>query len=758
MAQFTPGDVEVNYKEVPTGVGFNVAPQAIKQPEAPRSKEFLFQGAGQLLEGAGKLVNEANDQIVTDSVHAIDDKRKAEEISRRTQLLTQVGAATGAATGEATATLGADADKVLTTAAMSPQTNAQINATVADAKMFANAQASGKMSTTEEKARRDLDVKKLRDRLPWLRDKIDAKYESITGEKSANAFIHSMTEDINSYITQAREQRNKDETFIRENFGKIPNADRLLIGIREGTLKPADMYHEVLPILARDAALKSKAAEREDRAGDWKEIQSNDEREMHEKIAHENAATLSMLHFASRKYGNISVQDWRDKIAKEGRADPNDVATVTSLVQNAQEQTDARITKWLSEERTDSTGAKMPSRYSVLGDKVGPALALGAQPTKEYVKAIAGGNPDIASAVEKINKAMAAGDLNTLYEDPRIDANTRMWIRTLAALNHAGGPEFVGKIVREAAGIPDTQMAKFLTSLSRIFTNDGNPDPKAPPSTTPGDQDDKLRASGATPSIRSKLAVSTVTKMADPNTPLEYLVSGAKSMFGDKNANYLNPSRFERDTIDPDTKEPKVGRFWLFKNLTSEGMINNMKRVAVEHPEIAEAYTKWIDNEFYSNLFSREIATLVQTQGNSDISIDWNFKEGGFTVHSKKEPAAAPGLGTDPFAPTAISQRKATRGWREARADVEANQLRDILEDKMNPAIQGVMRVYKEAGLDPNEKILDMFREYGLDVSNFSDQSNPAVKAARAMMAKRASDLMEQRAREEKMRQEKSER
>src|SRR6185295_10149010 len=118
------------------------------------------------------------------------------------------------------------------------------------------ARDSGKISGTYYQSRLLAAAKDLRAKYPGFREEIDQAFSKVTGSVPANAYIHSLTMDINRAASSQASQKNNMLHFIRSNMDTIPNAPQVYNDYDKGLITDADVISKAYPYQKMKADLQ----------------------------------------------------------------------------------------------------------------------------------------------------------------------------------------------------------------------------------------------------------------------------------------------------------------------------------------------------------------------------------------------------------------------------------------------------------------------------------------------------------------------
>jgi ethanolamine utilization microcompartment shell protein EutS len=193
--------------------------RAIQEPKADVSKEIGLKGAGEALKGAGELGISGEENYIRNDIYSKVDSLNDNYIDRLSK---------------ADSLLGGDPSKV----DQPPKAGTPgLQKLAGSIDTLTAARDNGKMSETYYYQQIYSMAKQMRSQNPMFRDYIDNQFSRITKEQPANDMIKSLTQDINTYAANFREQRGKTQTILDSALkeGMLgPGGAALVLGFRNG--------------------------------------------------------------------------------------------------------------------------------------------------------------------------------------------------------------------------------------------------------------------------------------------------------------------------------------------------------------------------------------------------------------------------------------------------------------------------------------------------------------------------------------------
>jgi len=118
------------------------------------------------------------------------------------------------------------------------------------------ARDSGKISGTYYQSKLLAEAKNLRAQYPGFREEIDQAFTKVTGSNPANAYIHSLVQDINRAAASQSSSKNKMLNFIIQNPDSIPNQPQVYQDYQAGLITDAEVLSKAYPYQKAKANLQ----------------------------------------------------------------------------------------------------------------------------------------------------------------------------------------------------------------------------------------------------------------------------------------------------------------------------------------------------------------------------------------------------------------------------------------------------------------------------------------------------------------------
>ena len=215
MAKFNP---DINPTADASYLGLS---KPITQPESDKSLGLLFKGIGDVVEGAVKGADTVMKRSIDNDVYsAIDSERDNYAIGLDKAKATVTGRPTDdPANPEGSVGL-------LPIGQKAPE---NLETTINSVSSLQGAYTAGKLSPTYYYARLNAIAKDMRSQYPGYRDYIDSKISSVTGVTPANAYIQSITADINHSMEKKNSENEKVLSFLRQH-AQLKDMDKFYDG------------------------------------------------------------------------------------------------------------------------------------------------------------------------------------------------------------------------------------------------------------------------------------------------------------------------------------------------------------------------------------------------------------------------------------------------------------------------------------------------------------------------------------------------
>src|SRR6266576_7187928 len=529
------------------------------------------------------------------------------------------------------------------------------------------ARDSGKISGTYYQSRLLAEAKTLRAQYPGFREYIDGQFAKVTGTNPANAYIHSLVQDINRTAASTSSQKNKMLSFNRGNMDTIPNAPQVYQDYDAGLITDADVLKKSYPAQKLKSDLNMNHLIFQD------ENTTRQEKERVAGISIDKAA------------GGVVSQAVETLTAKMGLNTKDDLNKLTEL------NTSGAITgpMWQQYGQTiANTRSTLFTKMIADADRNGYTQAIGGkaevikrvnaalEPLDEMTKRVY--NHDFGGIFDTKNQLTTQNDETKkgLLNDPKIGP---YWQLNQAVKDIGGEQNLQNFNLNSVKGDFNQAFQAYFGRVSKNFATQQSMKTSGVPYTF-NDVIDNLKKNKVTDGKFNESVLNEVKKIADPSLPKEMRMNYALAAFSDGNRGMI--SRLQSDGADANGKTTS-GQNSVFQRFTSPEITHEMFKLGKENPQIWNQYVDWAKTTLSKELMNKEIKNLanVSPDDNSNISVGWDAKNHRF----KSEYITAPGTINTP-----------TPGYRIVEGAV----------NRLNANLYNYKNIAKETGEDPDAFIL----------------------------------------------------
>lgn len=690
----------------------------ISQPSFQSTTGIAAKGFGDVLdqgvESLDKLVKEHLSDNIKAQAYAARDQFTSDLESTDYALRnnTQVAAAQKAAAAPGVTTDASGNPSLLPPKEALPS---DLKALPSQIERLGDAKANGNVNKGLLDAQMATLAKDYRSRWPGYTDWIDKQFSEVLGGDPANQRITTLISSINSFVAGQKEKADKTVNMLDEE-------------IKKGNLQASQWYTAYKSGAMSESRVRELVASSNNAEWQYKQNKAiadnvNLDDETRAKFAEKGLLSFGNSEVAkdfntlyetsginSSTIGDITEKARRGDIQLDDKQ-----ALQLSFQVQANRETRRAFLQSESDKILPNTGR---STTDILGgpkkrdDLINQILS----PYDLQIKALAGKDLDLGHKAKELTDAIGHDTLFTMMKDP----NWGPLATIMAAGSKAGGPEgavFMSNILT-AKGLKQPDATSLTAIFNRIIAAPdvvhGQP-PMPLQQYIQKVQDDPvpIKKKGVIDSILSLVPI--IGKKEVPNEAKENV---ANATFTPNNNGMLG--KIQMDFTTPD-RVPVRGRYSVFNDYGSEGMIAGIKQIAATNPEVAKRYKDWMETSFGVDLFGQDIASLANSVSrSSDIKILWNNTSNRFEAEQRYHRGESGDLGYF--------------------ADVREKQLKQDLQtiERINGGIQTMARVSKAFGeTDTNAYILKQLQGAGFDTSKaelkdlLPTQMAIAIKASR---------------------------
>lgn len=583
-----------------------------------------------------------------------------------------------------------------------------------------NARANGKLSETGYAGQLDALLKDYRARYPGYKEFIDETAKKVTGIDSANKLIQSTLQDINSFATNANQEKREVLTMAQkpELFGnpRITNAvNDYLAGKRSFN----SFYNIASGEMQQAWQFRQNKESLEDYKGDLEK----------QGIVTKQAMTAHASNsFSSALQGIIvdpvSGQNLPDFINSHKPGSGNDVpspmwAQLGQLTQINMDQTETKLRSDFNKPLPQLNGKSMfqvttpAEREAVINDaKAGHKLVLDAIQKKDV---------GLMYGSAMMTKASAEDTVSAITKKYPV-------IGLLRGFNDIN-PEFAknmyGSVLQSTLSVPDKQgiiaVGAMLQTQPGLSTStkgfEFNPKPIGgqPYTMSQALDDTAVKTDGKPSQPGGKQLQKAVTEMPakvllDPKSTDSAKINMLRS-FDD---NYINKI------------EGMPSKTQVFTDMTRPEISKEVWRLGQKDPEAWKQYRTFVSNSFTNSIAHQEILSINDIQTNPNIKL--TYKDGQFyyglgnNINPYVKADKAIGLfGQNGVAEQRLSDANSARAQEAGRTVTRLNQ-----------NMISVREMLKQEGSDPDAYFLQVFSNMGVKLGPLTQQMQNAIISSHA--------------------------
>jgi len=608
----------------------------ISTPEADLSTKALLTGIGDVAGSAVKFADYVVREDVKDQIHAkVDEVQKDQTAAREQQLAQAQGRAYVAQRTDVTGkAIGPPALNIMDD---NNQTSVQevpsfLRGLPNMAAQIVGARANNKISETAYTGKLAAMQKDFRARYPGYRDWIDKVFEHATGVNPANAYMHNLTQDINTYAAASNSDRNKALSLAEQNSWH-PDMANIARDIMAGKKGLVDVMVAIGPTKMTELNLTLRAAQRKDKEGTAKDDAEYAGKAMDAYGPPVIQSFLSAVETAGPDGSPIKALDrLKDHVSGRSVMTDDEGQRLGTAV-----MTTAALAKQRLHTLYHTPGPDGSPSYAQLYGEAETNAKIDAQATaitrigelmvnKQYGPAFNAANR---------NAALAQDTLRDIYTDTKYK-NLAGFYRLMAATTAAGGPAMVEKTFSYyQASMPNIQdeakqyIQDFALKLS------GQPElPNAPaaPSGSP--------KTGVPTTIKATIQdlQSPQKNIKDPQV-YSLIIGEAPRVITDKDAkdqakvnaiigafhpNNVGVVSLIKAGYTDEQGRRHPGQEEAFQTLTTRAVAEEVHRLNKTNPGVWEMYKNWTTQTFGNELFKKELLDLASYQTASNVQISWN--------------------------------------------------------------------------------------------------------------------------------------
>lgn len=508
-----------------------------------------------------------------------------------------------------------------------------------------SARANGKLSQTDYDARLNSLAKEIRGKYPGYREYVDETFKRITGRDSANQYIKSVIQDVDSFMTARKGEATKLENKLLSSGFKYKEGNFWYQKVQENP----DKYGPQAMQWLNNMESKDHSLEMAEKLINFEKSSDSLNKEKEGAIQNKTI-TESGAHFYTAKLDTITnhlgldpktndrYQDILNKMRRgEYQRDikPEEAVQLRTFMQQ----------QWaaISSERAADLSHALPNMKT---EEIQKTIEAEYKTQYEpYMEALGKGDFSTAALLKNTINARNEQAGSQAYSDPK-------WGKTLSFVSglkdfdpalhnqfavQAGAqatPEMLGEFVKNAAAAatPPAQGGKSFGQIAQ-------------------EMHVKNVRDGQTWKSMVELYATVATKgpQAISNDAADTLIMSA---FGPESSDVLK--NFAKEGTG---RGKNLGQEYVYNTFTSEGMIDRIAKRSKEHPELYEHYKNWIGSNIRYLLADHatltgvapeqtdRISTVQQALGNRpELQAHYNDESQSFSFTTGKGPANRPDL------------------------------------------------------------------------------------------------------------------
>lgn len=602
--------------------------------------EASIKGAGQLV---GDVVKASDELIKQDAQKAVEDKVNPVRDDYISQLSAadfslNLNQATGGVNQGIVPSAKPLTPGVIEMGSNDEPTQAELKTLPNSLSLLESAKANGKLSPTAYYGRLMSIAQDLRSRYPvGYREYIDKEISKVTGVDPANAYIHSILGDINSFMTNHQAEKGKVLSEMMKYVGADPQlGTQMYKGVANGSI-PLD---KGLAWAAQYAAIDYQHQQRTAKFQDAKQGNEYNKSEAtmgfqtwtSDQVAAQFDSVITLQGQSPQSIQKIML----DSLNGKTTLGPNDYQL---LAQNMRGLRDGLAAKMFSE--LNKTDERRPYSYArTLGGDGNKIIEESLAPYNRVIDALDKKDIGLAYDAHKSVQAFKDQSANLMWKQPSFAA----WAGQMEAFRQVGGDQAVTKLMERQMGLNKLPVMdqKFIeTNLANLSTG---PDPRGrdfknvnnvyEAVKTTADAERKLgrKIPESYREIQNQIDGPNLS-LLDPSTPIEVKKNIARNYFSPETNSFLG--LIKPDVTDPKTGLVASGRQSWFARFTRPDVAQQIKMLG--DPQIQADYNDWVKTN-YESLFGEDIKKL----GNIDLTntkwhLSWNDEDPNRRLHLATE-------------------------------------------------------------------------------------------------------------------------
>lgn len=688
----------------------------IEQPQADKTLGTLFQGIGSTLESGLKGTDEVFKATIQDQLYDRVDKYRQGAIDNYSQFGKDV---------KGNASLPGYNDNAQATAEDMPD---ELNDLGNNVQTLSDGKSSGKISLSQYWLGVDSIAKDMRSRFPGYKEYIDQTISTITGHNPANALFASTIQDLNRSLSSKQDPVEKLAYSKAADFAAKGGADgkgdpfgyKLIEGLQNKTLTPVQVFKHI----NESNAVNYNAARARD-ALEGRTAVLGQDKITADEVAKEQTTNISYSELNRFKLGSglTMAETGKNVLQMVNGEVPYDPVAIKKLglqYQGGIVVMGDKIRSYLTTPGADglTLAARAVGPNGDIDAYVDKMIAYGTQTPRAIAGLLQKGDPGSISLATLQAQEMEAQATNDRYNGLKTDYGKRQRMMAVIKDDTVAMREFTKDTLGKEYGSPNIN--QFVKDMYASFQT--QPDAASGHIITPSEAIAKANAAGVTNPEVYKDFAEYGKKITNRELPEDKRVAIAYSMFHTNNLNFLKNFNEDHWETAPNGKQILIsGKYKVWKDYTSNDVVQAVKELSATHPEVAKMYKNWTETAVGSDLFGPVVRDMNGIAADPRVKLTYDntnyelkVKEGGEDFNSRyarRIQGGTPG-------PVNILEDKV---------------------DKFNQAIQGLARAsgvnIKDAKPETiNGYIWGLMKGMGFDVKEMS-KDDPKTVADQAVRA-----------------------
>lgn len=689
-------------------------------------------GVGNAIEGGAKLTDQTVKDVIKDDVYKkVDYERDSFTSALNTVRDSQRGSLVPAPVqtdGGSTAT-----DITATGPSQAP-VPAALDIGLGKVDAVQAALVNGKINDTYYSQRLNTVAVEMRAKYPGYRDYIDQRISEATGMNPANAYVNNLMQDINRQAQTKDKEYEKTETRLtRAVDDHVPNADIMLNAWRSKSISQPRVEEFLYKSQSEKAALDLNQARRANSNGNLADIKTQRTSDFTQEVGASIANNFHALVTIPGVDTPQGIMDFMKVVAShpEQYTDAQ-MRTLDTQIMSQRAVVYSQFKARSNETSKDAQGKSYSFASDIGADSVESILKSQLAAYDNIHEALTGGGPQGAGLA-----FWHANQVTARFADAHekmLSGTLGNDLKTFKILSDDLGPTLSSVIMPKiiAAGVPEKMAGLFSQSASEAraqpdFDKNGRPITFEQHAQAA----DQLEKDGKINRGMKARYFDSLTKVGediqDPNIPDVTKVKVVKYLFSPEGQGML--SHFNTDYTNSEGKFVP-GKYKVYNALTSQGMVDNITKLAKTDPSIGTMYKNYLENEAGSQLFYKEFQNLNRYTGHDDLHFTYDNGDTNNGIPFIKL--------TDKEGKPVVTRQPTPGMWNRGTPSQDPEYLFRINETvgRINQGLAGLGRVEKGLNGDVNSYILNFLQTAQVNLGQ--NWTGLPAKLADAIAASRA--------------------